>query len=400
MSTDRTCNSSFWTKEEDKIFETTLAIYFKGGDLLTKMEEALPWKSRDNILNHYKILIEDVDAIEFGRVPLPNYPELPSHSNQKNRSSKTDLAWRKGVAWTVEEHRSFLRGLAIYGRGDWRSIARHCVITRTSTQVASHAQKYFNHLKAVNKENRRMSIHDVTIVGADIAGTSQVPYTEGMILPACGGSQAVASSSNQSLLPQESTNAEQMLAVAGGESSGHSAAFVSGMNSMDPDEDDEFIKHIDDLIVDPEDANESEFLVDGGRSLLPSKQPCTAGSSGTNNHPIFRVGSDLEALITKQKNEDYDFTFILDDGEAPISHAMLSNASHSGMASFAVASNNAYNPPQNTVSAHSRMTSFAAASIGPNNAPQNMVADHPQSPHVAPSSNCVVGEWPQFKYYN
>ncbi|KAM3307635.1 transcription factor DIVARICATA [Capsicum chacoense] len=217
---------------------------------------------------------------------------------------------KRGVAWTVEEHRLFLRGLAIYGRGDWRSIARNCVITRTSIQVASHAQKYFNRLKAVNKENRgmsihdiRMSIHDITIVDAEVAGTSLVPYTEGMIWPACGGSQAVASTSNQSMLP-----AEQMIAVAGGESSGHGTAFVSGMNSMS-DEDD-FILHIDDLIVDPEDANESKFPVDGGRSQLPSKQPCTACSSGTNNHPIFRVGSELEALITKQVDVDYDFTSI------------------------------------------------------------------------------------------
>ncbi|PHT46476.1 hypothetical protein CQW23_15634 [Capsicum baccatum] len=398
MSTDQICNSTFWTKEEEKVFETTLAIYFKGGDLLTKMEEALPCKSRDDIINHYKILIEDVDAIESGRVPLPNYPELPSHSNQKSRFPKTNLARRKGVAWTVEEHRSFLRGLAIYGRGDWRSIARNCVITRTSMQVASHAQKYFNRLKAVNKENRRMSIHDITIVDAEVAGTSQVPYTEGMIWPACGGSQAVACTSNQNMLPPESTNAEQMIAVAGGESSGHTAAFVSGMNSMS-DEDD-FILHIDDLIVDPEDANESEILVDGGKSLLPSKQPCTADSSGSNNHPIFRVGSELGALITKQMDEDYDFFSIFDDGEAPISHAMVSNAAHSGMTSFAVASNSANNPPQNTVSAHSGRTSFAAASTGPNNAPLNMVSDHPQSPHVAPSSNCVVGEWLQFKYYH
>ncbi|CAN4099077.1 unnamed protein product [Withania somnifera] len=65
MSTDQTCNSSFWTKEEDKIFEDTLAIYcMGGGDLLAMMEEALSEKSRDDIINHYKILLEDVEAIE------------------------------------------------------------------------------------------------------------------------------------------------------------------------------------------------------------------------------------------------------------------------------------------------------------------------------------------------
>ncbi|KAF3684894.1 hypothetical protein FXO37_01133 [Capsicum annuum] len=308
-------------------------IYFKGGDLLTKMEEALPWKSRDDIINHYKILIEDVDAIESGHC-------MQMTLNMPMESYLIGSGLYNGL---------FLRGLAIYGRGDWRSIARNCVITRTSIQVASHAQKYFNRLKAVNKENRgmsihdiRMSIHDITIVDAEVAGTSLVPYTEGMIWPACGGSQAVASTSNQSMLP-----AEQMIAVAGGESSGHGTAFVSGMNSMS-DEDD-FILHIDDLIVDPEDANESKFPVDGGRSQLPSKQPCTACSSGTNNHPIFRVGSELEALITKQ----------------------------SGMTSFAVASIGANNAPQNTVATHSGMCSYPVASFGANSAPENMVAGHP-----------------------
>ncbi|PIA59436.1 hypothetical protein AQUCO_00400370v1 [Aquilegia coerulea] len=29
-----------------------------------------------------------------------------------------------------------------YGKGDWRNISRNFVITRTPTQVASHAQKY------------------------------------------------------------------------------------------------------------------------------------------------------------------------------------------------------------------------------------------------------------------
>ncbi|KAM3374336.1 hypothetical protein P3S68_013050 [Capsicum galapagoense] len=58
------------------------------------MEEALPWKSRDDIINHY--IIEDVDAIESGHVPLPNYPELPSHSNRKSIFSKTVLTRRKG----------------------------------------------------------------------------------------------------------------------------------------------------------------------------------------------------------------------------------------------------------------------------------------------------------------
>ncbi len=42
---------------------------------------------------------------------------------------------RKGVPWTEEEHRLFLLGLAKFGKGDWRNIARNFVVSRTPTQV-------------------------------------------------------------------------------------------------------------------------------------------------------------------------------------------------------------------------------------------------------------------------
>ncbi|KAH6831123.1 hypothetical protein C2S53_009318 [Perilla frutescens var. hirtella] len=50
---------------------------------------------------------------------------------------------KKGILWSEEEHRLFLVGLEKLGKGNWRGISRNFVTTRTSTQVASHAQKYF-----------------------------------------------------------------------------------------------------------------------------------------------------------------------------------------------------------------------------------------------------------------
>ncbi|XP_047336594.1 transcription factor MYBS3-like [Impatiens glandulifera] len=64
---------------------------------------------------------------------------------------------KKGVPWNEEEHRMFLAGLEKLGKGDWRGISRNFVTTRTPTQVASHAQKYFIRKAAHNKINKKRS---------------------------------------------------------------------------------------------------------------------------------------------------------------------------------------------------------------------------------------------------
>ncbi|KAE8658182.1 Bacterial transferase hexapeptide repeat-containing protein isoform 1 [Hibiscus syriacus] len=68
---------------------------------------------------------------------------------------------KKGVPWTEEEHRIFLVGLEKLGKGDWRGISRNFVNTKTPTQVASHAQKYFLRQATLNKKNRRSSLFDM-----------------------------------------------------------------------------------------------------------------------------------------------------------------------------------------------------------------------------------------------
>ncbi len=50
--------------------------------------------------------------------------------------SGNDAERRKGIPWTEEEHRLFLMGLSKFGKGDWRSISRNFVISRTPTQAS------------------------------------------------------------------------------------------------------------------------------------------------------------------------------------------------------------------------------------------------------------------------
>lgn len=61
-------------------------------------------------------------------------------------------------------------------------------MTRTPTQVASHAQKYFIRLNSMNKDRRRSSIHDITSVNN---GDVSVPQ------PPTNGSPAAASKSSK-----------------------------------------------------------------------------------------------------------------------------------------------------------------------------------------------------------
>lgn len=116
----------------------------------------------------------------------PNVPgspgETPDHGGAADGyasedfvpgSSSSSRERKKGVPWTEEEHRMFLLGLQKLGKGDWRGIARNYVISRTPTQVASHAQKYFIRQTNVSRRKRRSSLFD--IVADESADTPMVP---------------------------------------------------------------------------------------------------------------------------------------------------------------------------------------------------------------------------------
>ncbi|KAL4387736.1 hypothetical protein GQ457_09G030290 [Hibiscus cannabinus] len=169
--------NTYWTKEENKRFEHALAIYGEDvPDRWIKVAEMIPGKTVFDVIKQYRELEEDVSDIEAGRVPIPGYLassftlELVHHHDfdgyrkRSNGAKGHDHERKKGVPWTEEEHRRFLMGLVKYGKGDWRNISRNFVVSKTPTQVASHAQKYYQRQHSGGKDKRRPSIHDITVL--------------------------------------------------------------------------------------------------------------------------------------------------------------------------------------------------------------------------------------------
>ncbi|KAL6884542.1 hypothetical protein ACP4OV_010478 [Aristida adscensionis] len=216
-----------WTREEDKAFENAVAASppppadgLPDESWFSALAASVPARTAEEVRRHYEALVEDVGAIEAGRVPLPRYAGEESaatpdgaagassapkdgggsgHRREERKGgadagkscSKAEQERRKGIPWTEEEHRLFLLGLDKFGKGDWRSISRNFVISRTPTQVASHAQKYFIRLNSMNRDRRRSSIHDITSVTAgDVAAAAAggAPITGG---PAAAGGMAM-----------------------------------------------------------------------------------------------------------------------------------------------------------------------------------------------------------------
>ncbi|KAL7107421.1 hypothetical protein ACP275_06G053200 [Erythranthe tilingii] len=119
-----------------------------------------------------------------------------------HQSSKS-LDRKKGKPWSEEEHRSFLLGLEKLGKGDWKGIASKYVPSRKSSQVASHAQKYFIRKAGIEKRRRRTSVFDIPLTDSNQSSSQVIPGSQQPDKAAVESSQpaaaVVASSSSKNM---------------------------------------------------------------------------------------------------------------------------------------------------------------------------------------------------------
>ncbi|KAH7567261.1 hypothetical protein ACOSP7_010937 [Xanthoceras sorbifolium] len=74
---------STWTPKQNKLFENALAIYDKDTpDRWHNLARAVGDKTAEEVKRHYEMLVDDVNEIEAGRIPLPNYKKISAGSRK------------------------------------------------------------------------------------------------------------------------------------------------------------------------------------------------------------------------------------------------------------------------------------------------------------------------------
>ncbi|KAM7523164.1 hypothetical protein LguiA_013066 [Lonicera macranthoides] len=188
------------TKENDLLFQHTLGelngdhsnpSFFEGN------APRIPCNSIEDMKKHYDDFLNGVvNMIEPDLIELPKYKDDANDSvvdeidnlntndsynknenetkNQELREKESSMvakAMTKRPTLRTQQRKrgvpQFLMGLHEYGKGDWKSISRFYVHSKTPIQVASHAQKFFRRQKSKTPlERRRTSIHDIQSVNA------------------------------------------------------------------------------------------------------------------------------------------------------------------------------------------------------------------------------------------
>ncbi|CAL5002091.1 unnamed protein product [Urochloa decumbens] len=151
--------------------------------IVNDLQPCFPWMEKDQVTELYAELVAEMThQAQSGNQPvvaMNNKDMLLTYSTGKTsevmgvveEAPQTQVSIphqeRRNKPWTIEEHRNFLYGLSIHGRGKWKNISRDYVKTRTPAQVTSHAQKYFRRQECTS-EKQRYSINDLSLHDAEL----------------------------------------------------------------------------------------------------------------------------------------------------------------------------------------------------------------------------------------
>jgi hypothetical protein len=86
-SLSSTNSNTTWTAKQHKMFENALAVYYKETpDRWQNIANMMGGTTEEEVKRQYEILIEDIECIESGKVPVPNYRKIGGSSSVLNNT--------------------------------------------------------------------------------------------------------------------------------------------------------------------------------------------------------------------------------------------------------------------------------------------------------------------------